>query len=120
MSSAIEIMNLRAPELVPTTTDARALAMINFTRTRINAAGYQDRAEMAVALYTLHLLAKDALGTSVSGGGRITGETEGNLSRSYAHAAVTGSSEDLSSTAFGKEYLSLRAAYIHPFRTSAM
>ncbi len=116
--SAIDVMALRAPDLVPSTTDARVVNMVAYTRTRIKSELYGEQAETAIALYALHLLTKDAIGTAIGGGGQITADHEGSLSRSYSHAPVSASAEDLASTAFGKEYLSLRSACLPHFLTS--
>ena len=117
---AAEIMVIRAPDLMPNTSFQRGLDIMTYVRQLINLQIFGDKSEIALALYSLHLLSKDAMGRATSGGGMLSADRSGGVSQSYSQPTVNSADIDLASTAFGQEYLALRSAYIKPFYTSAM
>ncbi len=78
---------------------------------------YGANRNTAVALLTLHWLALQERGRG-GAAGQITSETEGDLSRSYAATAASGSDAGLSSTSWGLELKRLRkASYVSGMKT---
>ena len=115
--NTVQIMQTRAPTLVPNPTDTRLLNLVTLAEGRTSQSAFGDHYEEAVALRVLHILTKDAMQTTISSGGAISSQSEGQLSQTTAHAPTTQADEDLASTAFGKELLALRRACILGART---
>ncbi len=118
--SAAEIMVIRAPDLMPNTSFQHGLDIMTYVRQLVNLPIFGDKSETALALYSLHLLSKEMMGRSVSGGGLLASDHSGGVSQSYSQPKINQGDVDLASTSFGQEYLALRSAYIKPFYTSGM
>lgn len=102
-STAAEIVVLRDPSK---TSDSRLTDMVAYARSLLDEDCWCDEFETAVALLTLHLYAKQ---TQSTGGGPLTSETEGRLSRSYG---ASGSSTDWGTTGWGRELEELQKSCV--------
>lgn len=72
-----------------------------------------ERAAMAVALYAAHMLLLSQKGSVASAAGPLISEKEGDLQRTYAapaQAATAASSDILSSTNYGRQYIDITRA----------
>lgn len=93
--------------------DAIVNTWIGIAENLVNTNGLDDeRAKMATALYTAHLIAIASRASAGNGlvSGALQSEREGDLSRSYV--AVKGSDTWLGQSAYGMQYLDIiRAVY---------
>lgn len=118
--SALQTIQLRAPQW---STDPRLVSLIAMAEQGLSQTVCGDRYGEAVGLKVLHWLAKEAAaggdpGTGSSSGsgstGVLTGEREGQLSRSYAKpysgssgSGISAGLEDFTTTSFGRELIAL-------------
>jgi len=82
-STAQEIVELLDPSKVG---DSRLAGMLAYADECLDEATWSTDYQKAIAYLTLHLYAMGARGTTAAGG-PITGESEGQLSRSYGSSA---------------------------------
>ena len=103
-----DLITLRAPSFVtdPKIDDYIALSEM------LTSAVFEAQRSYAVALMVMHWISQKEMGTDQGGGGLVTGESEGGLSRSYQHSGASSSDDSLGSTSFGKELLQLRRSCI--------
>lgn len=84
-------------------------AFIGIASTRVNPDVWGTNAQYATALLTAHMLTMTGPGGLGSGGGAVTQESVGDLSRSFGTVGVQGNGdEQLMTTRYGQEFVALR------------
>lgn len=99
--------------------DTRIQALLDIANLSVSQKVWGSAFAPGMAYLVAHLLKRSGVAAGVSGGnsnaGTISSEKVGELQRSYAAPAMSGSSSDdalLSTTSYGMEYLRLRRQLI--------
>ena len=84
-------------------------AFIGVASIRVNAQVWGAVAKYGTALLTAHMLTMTGPGGLGSGGGAVTGESVGDLSRNFATVGEAGSGDaQLNTTRYGQDFIALR------------
>ena len=88
-------------------------AYLPIAQYRVPATVWGIRTNYGQALLLAHMLTIQGFGSEGSGGGAVTGETVGDLSRTYGQVGQAGSGDDeLRTTRYGIMFIELRNEFI--------
>jgi len=119
--ATLDIMQDLVPEAAGVA-DAVLTRFLGYAALRVDATAWGGYYEMGVVYLAGHMLAVSALGASAGSGsaaaGPVASDKAGDLARGYgALAGISGSDALFATTAYGREYLALRAqAVVGPIR----